>query len=305
MPIRFFISVFVFVFVLGTLSLSNLARGAEQCAPLGMKPQALKELRQQQWQVSDQQRRQQLASAMLACLSSPDPTLRDEIAFESLSFWMRAKLLDDITVRHISTELQSELSANQASKHSDFARPFAALVMAEVARVDRITPFMTELERDKMVKLAANYLSTVKDYRGYDEKQGWRHGVAHGADWMLQLSLNPALTTEHHLLMLQALATQIKTDQHFYQYGESERLMMPILYLALRSPIDQAGWQQWFDALLQTELDLKKTTQKSLARRHNLQAFLNVLYLNVQESKKVELQEKILPPLINALKKLN
>ncbi len=301
MPTRLILS----FLVCGALALPDSAWSAEPCSPMGMKPQALKELRQQQWQVNDHLQRQQLAKAMLTCLASPDPALRDEIAFESLSFWMRGKLLDVETIRHISEQLQLQLSTHQPSKHSDFARPFAALVMAEVARVDRITPFLSEPERSHMVKQAATFLSTVKDYRGYDEKQGWRHGVAHGADWMLQLSLNPALTIEHHQLMLQALASQIKTDQHFYQYGESERLMMPILYLALRSPVDQTAWQQWFDALLQTELDLKKTTQRSLARRHNLQAFFNVLYLNVHESKKAELQEKLLPLLVSSIKKLN
>lgn len=288
-----------------TLILSGEAKAAEQCAPLGMKTPALQELKHQHWNISDQQKRQQLAIAMLACLASPDPLVRDEIAFESLSFWMRGKLLDVATVRHIAEQLQQQLQSNADQKNADFGRPFAALVMAEVARVDRIDPFLSEQERIEMVTQAAKFLQSVKDYRGFDEKQGWRHGVAHGADWMLQLSLNPALKLEQQQLMLQALASQIKTDQHFYQYGESERLMMPILYLALRSPLDQAAWQQWFETLLQTDLDIKKTSQRSLARRHNLQAFFHGLYVNVQESKRAELQEKLLPPLMNVIKKLN
>jgi hypothetical protein len=50
---------------------------------------------------------------------------------------------------------------------------------------------------------------------------------------------------------------------------------------------------------------LKKTTQASLARKHNLNAFFSAMYLNLQESKQVALQEKILPIVIKSLKKLN
>ena len=35
-----------------------------------------------------------------------------------------------------------------------------------------------------------NIALSVRDYRGFDAKQGWRHGVAHGADLLLQLSRN-------------------------------------------------------------------------------------------------------------------
>ena len=120
MPTRLILS----FLVCGALALPDSAWSAEPCSPMGMKPQALKELRQQQWQLSDHQQRQQLAKAMLTCLASPDPALRDEIAFESLSFWMRGKLLDVDTIRHISEQLQQQLSTNQSKyQASRFCAP--------------------------------------------------------------------------------------------------------------------------------------------------------------------------------------
>ena len=102
-----------------------------------------------------------------------------------------------------------------------------------------------------------------------------------------------------------ALALQIRNERHFYQYGEAERLMTPVFYLGLRSSLTSEEWDTWFASLLSTSLDLKKTTQASLARKHNLSAFLSALYVNLQESKQIALQEKLLPIVIKSMKKLN
>lgn len=296
-----------------TLSLSCLILSvlttpsyAQSCPPTGYSEASLKELKQKKWELNGDAKRQQLALALLPCLASPNPHLRDEIAFEALSFWMRNKLLDTATVRQIAQRLLAQIADTQASPNADFGKPFAALTLAEVVRVDRLQAFMTEQERSNMVNAAAQYLSTVKDYRGFDEKEGWRHGVAHGADWMLQLALNPNVKPEQHQTILQSLATQINNEQHFYIYGEPERLMAPVFFLALRSPLDDAAWQTWFEQLMQGSSNAAPmNTQANLARRHNLKAFLQALYVNVQESKQEKIKEKLQPLIVSSLKKLN
>ena len=275
------------------------------CPPTGKTPESLLQLKASQWQIGDSAQRQQIALTMLECLGHPDPQLRDGIAFEALSFWMRGELLNTETVQQIRQQLIKQIQTKPATNDEGFTQPFAALVLAEVARVDRRKAFMTDDQRQDMVDTAAHYLHHISDFRGYDEKAGWRHGVAHAADWMMQLSLNPALKKNQHEIMLAALAHQIRNDQHFYQYGEAERLMTPVFYLGLRSALTNEEWEGWFSSLLATNLDLKKTTQASLARKHNLNAFFSAMYLNLQESKQVALQEKILPIVIKSLKKMN
>lgn len=275
------------------------------CPPAGETPESLLQLKASQWQIGDTAQRQQIALTMLECLGHPNPQLRNGIAFEALSFWMRGELLNTETVQQIRQQLIKQIQTKPATNDEGFTQPFAALVLAEVARVDRRKAFMTDDQRQDMVDTAAHYLRHISDFRGYDEKSGWRHGVAHAADWMMQLSLNPALKKNQHEIMLAALAHQIRNDQHFYQYGEAERLMTPVFYLGLRSAITNEEWETWFSSLLATNLDLKKTTQASLARKHNLNAFFSAMYLNLQESKQVALQEKILPIVIKSLKKLN
>lgn len=49
----------------------------------------------------------------------------------------------------------------------------------------------------------------MRDLRGFDAVQGWRHGVAHGADLLLQLALNPALRRVQAEALLAAIASQV------------------------------------------------------------------------------------------------
>jgi len=43
-----------------------------------------------------------------------------------------------------------------------------------------------------LLNAAANYLVALRDYRGFDDGVGWRHGVAHAADLLAQLALSPS-----------------------------------------------------------------------------------------------------------------
>ena len=274
------------------------------CPPAGVTPAQLTELRAAKWELADHARRQVLAVAMLDCLSDPDPVLRDERGFESLQFWMRGGRLDPATLQTIRTALLARLRGPDAG---GFGQPFAALVMAEVVRADRIKPFMSEAERADVVRAAVAYVSSVRDYRGFDEKEGWRHGVAHGADMLLQLSVHPTLTRADHLAILAAVTTQLsapaaQVPPHFYRYGEGERLMAPVFYLARRSSLEAADWEAWFATLAPPP---GAGTQAALARRHNLKSFLMPLYVSLAESSDAAQRARVLPFVTKALKALD
>jgi len=271
------------------------APGAAAAASAAACPSAaLRDARAGKWQVDDSARRQALALQAVSCLASPDPVERDELAFEALQAWMRGDKLETATVQELRTRLTAQL---QAPDPQGFARPFAALVLADVARVDRIKPYLSAEQRVHLVGATTNYLRSVNDYRGFDEKQGWRHGVAHAADIMLQLSLNPALGRAEHAQIVAAIASQVAPQgEHFYHYGEGERLMAPIFYLSRTKTLECSDWDAWFARLAAPPASVI-TQQAALARKHNLNAFLQPLYINISESRD-ELQRTCLKPLL-------
>ena len=77
-----------------------------------------------------------MASSLLPSLADPDPTLRDGVAYSALSQMMRSQLIAADTVATLKEELLAMLDAEDDA--AGFAQPFAALVLAEVARTDRV-----------------------------------------------------------------------------------------------------------------------------------------------------------------------
>ncbi|MFD0740462.1 DUF2785 domain-containing protein [Lysobacter koreensis] len=257
---------------------------AAACAPHDWTPASLTALKARGFLLADARARAALALGLVDCLGDPDPGVRDGIAYEGLSTWMRKSELPPAQLRVLRGRLGALLNAPAGD---GFAPPFAALVLAEVARTDRIAPWMTPAERATMVERAATYVTAVRDYRGYDDRAGWRHGVAHGADWLLQLALNPRVNATQLDRIVDAAGAQVVPAQpHAYVFGEPERLARPVLYAAQRGFRDEAAWTAWLAALPGRIGDPGLAYRDSawLARRHDLLAFLQALYVNADAS---------------------
>lgn len=248
-------------------------------------------------------RRDTLVSTLTDCLASTDPALRDGLGYEGLQTLLRANALDHERLRVLRDRLQVMLDAPDPQ---GVARPFAALVLSEVARTDRVSPWMRPDERATMVERVAAYLASVDDYRGYDRTIGWRHGVAHGADWAMQLAMNPALDRAQLDRLRDAVATQVvPASGHAYVFGEPERLARPLLFVAKRDLHDEAEWSAWLAALSKALDDPARAWKDDvwLARRHDLAAFLTVLYLEADISQDPGIA-KLRPGILAALKAL-
>jgi len=267
--------------MLAGLMLSSAAQPA--CPPEGTDPASLQVLREQKFAVPDDVRAA-LVAGLPACLADPDPALRDGVAYEGLSTWLRAGQVDVAQRRALRDRLYAMLGQEDAA---GFGPPFAALVLSEVARTDRIAPWMSVEERADMVARAAAYLASVRDYRGFDAVEGWRHGVAHGADWLLQLVLNEQVDRAQVDVLLQAVAEQVVPESaHAYVFGEPGRLARPVLYAAKRGLLDEAAWTRWFGAL-PARLGVAEQAYADsawLARRHDLMAFLMSIHLEADQS---------------------
>ena len=227
--------------------------------------------------VADRAQRNQRALALADCLGDADPQLRDGIAFEALSHWMRGKQLDGDGLRALQANLFRQLDGDDAD---GYRKPFAALVLSEVARTDRVEAWMTAEERARMAAAAADYLRSVRDHRGYVDGEGWRHGAAHGADWALQLSLNKAVEPVQLWPVLDAVALQVApTDGHAYAFDEPARLARPLVYAVARGDLDQAAVDVWLQQLL-TRLGPRPDGDPQAAwwvRRANTENFLHAL----------------------------
>ncbi len=227
--------------------------------------------------------------ALLPCLREPDPLLRDDLGYTRIAELLRANNIDPAVVREARDQLLAMLAAPDAD---GFARPFAALVLAEVARVDRVSLFLSAEERTELVSAATSYVRSVRDYRGHSDTDGWRHGVAHGADFLLQLVLNPQLDEQHVMPIVAAALSQVRpSGGHAYIYGESRRLARPVLFAAQRNVISPEEWSALFDPLAAPpgeSWDAAFRSTNDLAALHNSRAFLLAVYASVAETERAE-----------------
>lgn len=283
--------------------LTAVANARATCPPEGQSVESLQALKAVKFEVADAGERIALARGMLECLGDPDPGLRDGIAYEALTQWMRAKQIDIPGLQELRTQL---LAMVDDEDPQGFRRPFAALVLSEVARTDRIEPWMSPEERVAMVDAAARYEESVRDYRGFDAKEGWRHGVAHGADWLMQLALNPALERPQLGRILAAVATQaVPEAAHPYVFGEPGRLARPVSYVARRGVLTTDEWQAWLLALVPRLGPSPGYHDPAwLARRHDLLAFLTALYLEADQSEDANIRA-LKPAVVAAIKQIS
>jgi len=271
-------------------------QAADGCPPAGWTAASLATLKSNKFAIEDPAVRRSLALAVTACLGDPNPALRDGIAFEALTTWMRAGLLEPATISELRGRLLTMMGTRDAA---GFRAPFAALVLAEVARTDRIKPWMTPQERDALVEAAATYLTGVQDYRAFSDKEGFRHGVAHGADVVLQLVLNPAMTKPHLDRLLGAVASQVAPRTVSYHAAEPDRLARPVLFLAQRGLHTDEEWRAWFAQLLSpapmATWDQAFASEAGLAKRHNTRAFLLSLFASISSSENAGVRQLLAP----------
>ena len=242
--------------------------------------------------------------ALVACLGNPDPNVRDKIAFERLSAAMRGGEVDRDTLSAIEAQL---LKLVVAPDPQGFQRPFAILTLAEVARTDRLKPWMTGDDREALVATAARFLSTITDYRAFDDKEGFRHGVAHGADLAMQLALNPAITKTQLDRLLEAIAVQVtpKDPTVAYWAGEPDRLARPVIFIAQRQLHSAAEWKSFFEKVSDPKplksWDDAFSSEQGIKKHHNARAFLLSLFATASTTDDVGIKQ-LLEPIRNSLK---
>ena len=287
--------------VLPALLLAAAGAAGAVCPPAGETKASLQAWRQGEWkQPADDAVRNALALALLDCLSDPDPALRDLGAFDALQTWLRTGRIDAPTLALLRERLMAMLAV--PPDPAGFTQPFAALVLSEVARVDRQRGHLGDAERNALVQRGAQWLADWRDYRAFDDTEGWRHGVAHGADLMLQLALNPKLTRSQAEVMLAAIAQQVMPPGDVaYRHGEPDRLAAAVYYLAQGKLLEAADWERWLLALA-ARRERTPYNAHTLGQKHNLSAFLNSLYVAVREAGSAELQARLLPGLKKALR---
>ena len=219
-----------------------------------------------------------LASELSTYVSSPDPELRDELAYSILYVWIvRQKLLSHEELLSLQEQWQGNLRAGigEAGTDSIFRRSFSALCLSIVAERELKDSFLTEAQFRLLLKSAVLYLTEERDLRGFDAQKGWIHATAHTADVLAALARNRLFTRENQSAVLAAVAQRLASANDVFTYGEQDRLANVAVTIATRDDFDAEAWKVWLRKMDQEDQTVWK---KSPPEMNALTRFENDTY---------------------------
>jgi hypothetical protein len=185
---------------------------------------------------------------MNALLSSPDPVLRDEVAYSAAERWiLRDKALTPPELRRIRDQWLQNLDRGLGETGTDtvFGRSFSVLCLSLVAATDLQAPFLEPAEVQAFFDRMLAYFAREKDLRGFDAERGWMHTVAHTADALKFLSRNPKLGVGSDVRLLESVKQKLESSDAVFPWGENDRVALA-LHAAVRRPdADAAALEAW------------------------------------------------------------
>jgi len=187
-----------------------------------------------------------LALELISCLGSPDPELRDQIAYELYVEWLRNDHLSDTTRVQLLEKLSKRI--REQGNDQSLSRSFSALILAELMRSDANKTFLSNEQRQRLLNDAAEALRREQDYRGLIADIGWVHPIAHLSDLLWRFALHPETTQAQAITMLTALRSKVAPTQTAYAFNESDRLARVVSTLIRRQLLDVQDTATWIES---------------------------------------------------------
>lgn len=226
-----------------------------------------------------------LAKELSGLLASPDPELRDELAYSILARWIyRPSVLANPTLLSLTDEWRTNLKSGIGENGADsvLKRSFSALMLSSMARREAQAPFMGAERYHQLVAEAAAYLQAERDLRGYDAKLHWIHATAHAADLLGALAQSPMLTRGEAAAILSAIAARLTTAPEVYTQGEQDRLADAAVSVIRRADFDAATLNPWLAGIEEEDRNVWiGTTVEALTRYQNRNYMLRSLVVRL------------------------
>jgi hypothetical protein len=179
-------------------------------------------------------------SDLLAMLRSTDPAERDEIAYFGMVQRV-ASGAEDASLVSLGDEMAARLGDQEIQ-----ARTFAALILGEVVDRDRVTGLAPGEAVARWRDAFAAWYPAETDLRGWDERLGWLHAVAHGSDALAAFGRSPRLDRAGLCGLLDvARARLLAPTEYVLRDQEDDRLGYALALVLSRPELgesDAVGW---------------------------------------------------------------
>ncbi|HFU4500854.1 TPA: DUF2785 domain-containing protein [Streptococcus suis] len=217
---------------------------------------------------------------LLKNIGHPDSDIRDKLVYATFCHI----LLNGLITREQAQELlqRSQDTKPFSLEASTLKRSFTCLLYCLLLSVDNDSEsiyhaFLNDEDRELLFQQALDYLAIENDWSGYDEKLGWIHTAAHGADFLLAASYHTKFPVPKSKEVWQAILTCLSKQNQTFTAGEEIRLAQVPVYLLLNEKVTSQEMTEWMN-----ELDFPNQEPLDYFRWLNLQHFLSSLYFQLK-----------------------
>lgn len=189
---------------------------------------------------------------MAPLLASPDPVLRDEVAYGAAERWiLRDRVVGPDQLRGLVARWSATLDDGLGVAGDDrvYGRSFAALCLSIVAARDVATPFLDARDAQALADRLFDYLARERDLRGFDARGGWMHAVAHTADAFKFLARGRHWAPANLARLLTVMSAKAGEVESVFQWGEPQRIGFALAAALRRDDADPAALDRWIAAL--------------------------------------------------------
>lgn len=165
---------------------------------------------------------------LVADLRSPDPAVRDDLAYLTAKRWI--PVLEPVERLYVGDRVAAHFTSPAIQ-----ARSFAPLVLALVAERGEWKP--------EWWNAFADWYPAESDLRGYDPELGWLHAPAHGADLLAALSHHPQV--DPYPLAELAVSRLLADTDHVFDAQEDDRLAFALAQILSHPDLTAAQSVRW------------------------------------------------------------
>jgi len=218
------------------------------------------------------------ARALFSNFSSSDGELRDELSYMIFANGIIAKqkLMPEESEKLLGTALDNEhlfYRIGEFDTDSVFMRSFSNLVIVALLYSDAHQPTFSAETIQQTKKALLTYARLEKDWRGYVERKGWAHAMAHLADALDECAQNRTMGVLDRKEILTLISELAKSSEPLH-HEEDVRLAMAAYHIILGKQVDEEYLKIWADTcFVQRNADVVSWT-----RGTNAKNFLRSLY---------------------------
>lgn len=177
----------------------------------------------------------ELVAELVGMLRSPDPVVRDRQAYSTLATWIGRGVLSADELRELGDQMVPRFGDAELQ-----ARTFAPLILDSIVGAGVFEPgWVPPFER---------WYVAEEDLRGYDEKLGWLHAVAHGADLLGTLGQHPAVEPVQMLRL--GIGRLLTPTPYVLRDMEDDRLGYALAATLTREDLTDTDAVDWLDPAL-------------------------------------------------------